>query len=147
MRRPRLIALVLAALAARAAVRAEAPDADTIAVVVGRESFVAEIDRDALRELYLRRQRLWPNGTAAVPVNLPPGSAPRETFSRLVLGRSVRDLVAYWNARYFEGIRPPVVLPSGAAVCAYVGAEPGAIGYLPASEVDETCRVVLRLSP
>ena len=136
--------LVLTALAAGAAARAEAP-VTNIAVVVGRQSFVGEIDRDGLRELYLRRQRLWPNGTAAVPVNLPPGSEPRETFSRLVLGRPVRDLVPYWNARYFEGIRPPIVLPSGAAVCAYVAVEPGAIGYLPSEEIVESCRVVLRL--
>ena len=120
-------------------------DADAIAVVVGRDSFIAGMDRDTLRELFLRRQRLWPNGTAAVPVNLPADHALRDRFSRLVLGRSVRDLVAYWNARYFEGVRPPIVLPSGSAVCAYVRVEPGAIGYLPMAEVDDGCRVLLRL--
>jgi hypothetical protein len=130
-----------------AAAGAEEPaESVAIAVVVGRESFVTEVTRDGLRELYLRRQRLWPNGTLAIPVNLPVGNSAREHFSKLVLGRSSRDLVTYWNGRYFDGIRPPIVLSSAAAVRAYVAAEPAAVGYLPATEVDETCRVLLTLS-
>ena len=141
------LGVVVTALMVGGDVRAQPSDAEAIAVVVGRESFIAGVDRDVLRELFLRRQRLWPNGTAAVPVNLPADHALRDRFSRLVLGRSVRDLVAYWNARYFEGVRPPIVLPSGSAVCAYVRVEPGAIGYLPITDVDDGCRVLLRLQP
>jgi hypothetical protein len=137
---------MLVVAAAVVAVRAE-PMAgpETIAVVVGRKSFVTDVTEDGLRELYLRRQRVWPNGSLAIPVNLPAGNELREEFSRIVLGRSSRDLVAYWNGRYFEGIRPPVVLPSAAAVRAYVAAEPAAVGYLPVAEVDDSCRVLLRL--
>jgi hypothetical protein len=40
---------------------------------------------------------------------------------------------------------PPTVLPSPAAVRVYVAAEPSAIGYVPISEVDETCRTLLVL--
>jgi hypothetical protein len=116
-----------------------------IAVIVGKASFVTSISRDELRELYLRRQRLWPNGARAVPINLPPDHPARQRFSQLVLGRSPNDLVAYWNARYFEGIMPPTVVPSPVAVRAYLTAEPAAIAYLPSSEVDDTCRVVLML--
>jgi ABC-type phosphate transport system substrate-binding protein len=123
---------------------AEGPGTNEIAVVVGRESFVRDISRDDLREIYLRRRRLWSNGTLAVPVNLPAGHPLRDGFSKKVLGRSVQDLVSYWNARYFEGIRPPIVLPSSAAVCAYVAAEPAAIGYVAAADADATCRIVLR---
>jgi hypothetical protein len=134
--------MAVLAAALRAAAEEAAP---AMAVVVGRDSFVRAISRDELRELYLRRQRLWPNGTLAVPINLPAGHVLRERFSELVLGRSTRDLVAYWSARYFEGIRPPIVLPSAAAVRGYVAAEPAAIGYLPAADVDDGCRVLLTL--
>jgi hypothetical protein len=146
-RRRHLSALAaLAALVAVAGSRAEESVANEIAVVVGRESSLREISRDELREIYLRRQRLWPNGTLVVPVNLPAGHPLRDGFSRKILGRSVQDLVSYWNARYFEGIRPPIVLPSSAAVCAYVAAEPAAIGYVAAADVDASCRVVMRFS-
>jgi hypothetical protein len=143
-----MAALVAAALlSAGAAVGERDATSPAIAVVVGKKSFVTAISRDELRELYLRRQRIWPNGTRAIPINLPADNAMRERFSKLVLGRSTRELVGYWNARYFEGITPPVVLPSPAAIRAYLANEPGAIAYLPVSEVDDTCRKLLELEP
>ncbi len=133
------------ALSADLGARAEEVPAPPIAVVVGSTSAVEQVSLDDLRELYLRRRRLWPDGRRAVPVNLPADSPVRERFSRLVLGRATRDLVAYWDTRYFEGITPPTVLPSPAAVRAYLAAEPTAIGYLPLADVDTTCRILLVL--
>jgi len=118
---------------------------EVIAVVVGKASVVTSVTRDELREVYLRRQRLWPNGARVIPINLPADDPARERFSQLVLRRSPNDLVSYWNARYFEGVSPPEVIRSPAVVRAYVAAEPDAIGYLPSSEVDDSCRVVLTL--
>ena len=68
----------------------------------------------------------------------------RSRFSVLVLGRRVDDLLTYWNARWFEGITPPPVLATPAAVCAFVSAEPAAIGYVPADDTGE-CRTLLLL--
>ena len=116
-----------------------------IAVIVGKGSFVPAVSVDDLRELSLRRSRLWPNGQRAIPINLPPGNPARERFSQRVLGRSTQDLVSYWDARYFEGIAPPLVLQSPAAIRTYLAAEPAAIAYVPAEEVDETCRTLLVL--
>ncbi len=116
-----------------------------IAVVVGRSSTIQEVSKDVLRDVYLRRQRVWPDGTRVIPVNLSPGNPVRERFSQLVLGRSTAELVSYWNARYFEGIMPPAVLPSPAAIRAYVNAQPGAIAYMPAEDVDDSCRSLLLL--
>ena len=124
---------------------AEETAAPPIAVIVGRRSFVTAVSVDDLRELYLRRRRVWPNGERAIPINLPADQPLRDRFSRLVLGRATPELAPYWNARYFEGITPPTVLPSPAAVRVYVAAEPAAIGYVPASEVDDTCRTLLVL--
>jgi len=127
--------------------RTAEPDASSLAVVVGATSSVQRVTLDELRELYMRRQRLWADGSRAIPVNLPPGSAWRELFSQRVLGRSPRDLVSYWNARYFEGITPPPVLPSISAVRAYLASEPGAIAYLPADTVGDELRVLLKIEP
>ena len=116
-----------------------------IAIVVGRDSPVRTMTRDTLREIFLRRQRVWPDGSPVIPINLPPASMVRDEFSRLVLGRSTQDTVAYWNGRYFEGIVPPQVLPSAAAIRGFLAAEPGAVAYLPLSEVDDSCRTLLVL--
>jgi len=117
-----------------------------VAVVVGRESVISDVTLDSLRELYLRRQRVWPSGERALPVNLPADDPLRASFSSRVLGRSPEALASYWRRLYFEGVRPPLVLKSARAVCAYVGVEPGAIGYVRADEVDPAaCRVLLVL--
>lgn len=118
----------------------------SIAIVVGAKSSIRGVTMDTLRELYLRRQRLWLDGERAVPVNLPADSALRGVFSRRVLGRLPEDLVTYWRRMYFDGIRPPLVLKTPQAVCAYVAVESAAIGYVRTDDVDqESCRVLLVL--
>jgi hypothetical protein len=122
------------------------PARGQIAVVVGRWSDVREVGIDALREIYLRRQRVWPSGRRVMPVNLPADDPLRDAFSRRVLGRETRDLVGYWNRRYLDGVQPPLVLKTPQAVCAYLAVEADAIGYVPTGEVDHAaCRVLLVL--
>jgi hypothetical protein len=147
VRSARLIALVLAAvLLADEAPAAETGQPGTIAVVVGRASRIEGVTLDVLRDLYLRRIRVWPDGSRVLPVNLPADAPLRETFSKRVLGRPPRELASYWNRRWFEGIQPPLVLRTPEAVCAYVGVEPNAIGYVPLADVDRTaCRALLVL--
>jgi hypothetical protein len=132
-------------LAVDRSVAADEPAPLAIAVIVGAKSTVTRVSLDDLREVYLRRRRLWPDGSRAIPINLPPDHPARERFSKLVLGRATQDLSAYWEARYFEGITPPAVLQSPAAIRAYLAAEPTAIGYVPLADVDDTCRTLLVL--
>ena len=138
-------AFAAAALLAASIVATRVGAEPKIAVIVGEKSVVDRVTVDDLREIYLQRTRLWPNGTRAIPINLPADNAVRERFSRMVLGRSTQDLVPYWNARYFEGIAPPTVLPSPAAIRRYLAVEPRAIAYVPLEEVGETCRTLLVL--
>jgi hypothetical protein len=140
----RLGALAVLAVGVLAACRARAEDTAAIAVVVGQKSFVTQVSVDDLRELYLRRRRLWSGGQRAIPINLPPiilsASGSRRRSSAARPATSSRT-----GTRYFEGITPPAVLPSPAAIRAYLAAEPAAIGYVPVSEVDDTCRTLLVL--
>ena len=139
--------LVLLATGGSIAVEAESPDPIAIAIVVGSGSAIRGVSLDELRELYLRRQRLWKNGLPAMPVNLPADSPVRGAFSRRVLGRLPEDLESYWRRLYFEGVRPPLVLRTSQAVCAYVAVEASAIGYVRLREVDAaSCRVLFVLA-
>jgi hypothetical protein len=128
------------------AAAADRPHTDSIAVVVGAKSEIAEVTLDTLRELYLRRRRVWPDGSRVIPVNLPVDSDTRRRFSKRVLGRLPQDLSGYWDRMYFDGIQPPVVLRTSEAVCAYLAVEPKAIGYVRLDEVDRNgCRVLFVL--
>lgn len=143
-----IVVVTLALLGVVPSVRGagERDEGPPIAVVVGRSSDLRGVTVDDLREIYLRRRRVWPNGRRVIPVNLPPDHPLRDRFSRRVLGRATRDLVGYWNRRYLEGVQPPLVLKTPQAVCAYLAVEPDAIGYVPRAEADEAgCRVLLTL--
>jgi len=139
------MAFVVAA-APGVAARATAGETPALVVVVGKDSPIRAVTLDTVRDVFLRRQRLWPDGSRAMPVNLPADTPERRAFSERVLGRLPVELVDYWNRLYFDGIRPPLVLRSPDAVCAYVATEPAALAYVPAAAVDmASCRVVLEL--
>ena len=139
--------MLLVVLAGGRGTAAEGDAVGPIAVVVGTSSPIHDVTIDGLREVYLRRRRIWPDGSASLPVNLPADHPVRRAFSRRVLGRLPEELASHWGRLAFDGVRPPPVLQSAQAVCAYVAVEPSAIGYVPASAVDtSSCRVVFRIA-
>jgi len=135
-----LLVLVHATLVAGPAGAGDAP----LRVIVHPSRTDALAVPDVAR-IYLRKRRFWNDGTPIVPLNREPGSAARETFSRHVLGSDSARWAGYWNDAYFNGIFPPAVLSSSAAVKRYVANDPGAIGYVDPADVDDTVRVVLTL--
>ena len=148
MRVQRAVAALLLCILPNGQASAGEPPKPAIAVVVGVESPIRQVTVDTLRELYLRRQRLWATGERAIPVNLPADDPLRTAFSKRVLGRLPGDLEGYWLRLYREGVQPPLVLRTSQAVCAYVAVESAAIGYVHPDEVDaKSCRVLLVLSP
>jgi len=90
----------------------------------------AAVGLDEVRRIFLMRQRFWPSGATAHPVNLPASAALRERFSRATFGQSVKEMAPYWNERYFHGTRPPPTVASRAAVLLFVQRTPGGVGYV-----------------
>jgi len=121
---------------------AMAQDDGRLAVIVHPERR-AGLSVDEVAQIYLRRKRHWDDGETIVPLNLASGTPLRAEFSQRVLRQSEARLADYWNRRYFDGLMPPATLASTAAVRRYVAADPRAIGYVPAAEVDRSVRVIL----
>lgn len=114
-------------------------------VVVVHPERTASLDLADLRRIFLMQRRFWDDDSVIIPINREPGSAAREAFSLHVLGSHSSRLTSYWNERFFDGTFPPATLSSDAAVKRYVATERNAIGYLEASQVDSSVRVVLEL--
>ena len=91
---------------------------------------VDRIEQDELARIFLLKKTRWPDGRPIVPVNREAESRARQWFTRIVLGRSMRALIGYWNQMQFRGHMPPVVQESDAAVLGFVAHVPGAIGYV-----------------
>lgn len=133
-----------AALLALAIALAAPAVAEELAVIVHPER-EASLNLDELAQIYLKQRRRWPGGEVIVPVNRESESPVREWFSKAVLAQSPQRLALYWNRQYFQGVLPPATLASDEAVRRFVAGEKRAIGYIRASALDASVRVVLRL--
>ena len=118
--------------------------AEEIVMVVHPDRIVSLRTSDIV-QIFLKQRRFWRNGDAIVPVNRDAGSQAREDFTRAVFGVDARSQVNYWNREYFRGVLPPITLASDESVLRFVASDPRAVGYVPASLVDDTVRVAARL--
>jgi ABC-type phosphate transport system substrate-binding protein len=102
---------------------------------------------EEVAQIYLKQRRFWDDGAPVVAVNRNAGSQIRSAFTRRVFGDRARRLAIYWNRQYFQGVLPPATLASDEAVKRFVALEPNAIGYIRASQVDDSVSVLLYLDP
>jgi hypothetical protein len=111
---------------------ARAPAADFV-VVVNAANPQTALPAAEVSNLFLQKVHKWESGERVRPVDLPETSPARESFSKAIHGRPTAAVKAYWQRMIFSGIdAPPPEKPSAAEVLAYVRANPGAIGYVPA---------------
>ena len=145
----RLASLLSAALLSGATLWTAGLDAETptIAVVANKESRVASLSRDELRQIFQTKTTRLPDGTRSDPVNLPQGNEVRTSFDRAVLGMDPNQVARYWVDRKIRGGNgPPKRLPSSLLVVKHVARTPGGLGYVPASAVTSEVTVVARVN-
>jgi ABC-type phosphate transport system substrate-binding protein len=118
--------------------------AEEIVVIVHPERG-SRLDVEELARIYLKQRKHWRGGETIVPVNHESGSPVRAAFVSSVLAQTPQQLALYWNRQYFHGVLPPATLASDEAVKRFVASERRAIGYIRASALDSSVRVVLRL--
>jgi ABC-type phosphate transport system substrate-binding protein len=110
-------------------------------VVVGSGTAVEALDEDAIKRLFLGRESSLA-GRPLVLVMQKSGET-RARFDANVLGRPGAQLTSYWSKLVFTGkAKAPEEVTDDAAVKARVASTPGAIGYISASAVDSTVKVV-----
>jgi ABC-type phosphate transport system substrate-binding protein len=108
-------------------------------VIVNKANPVKTLSLLELRRIFMKQTRMWPHAESMVPVDWDATSPHREEFSRLVLERSVREMGDYWVQQgVTQGLTPPSTQRSTRAMLRFVASVPGAIGYVPAAEVDDT---------
>jgi ABC-type phosphate transport system substrate-binding protein len=122
---------------------AQIKQAPTFVVVVNKANPVTTLSVLELRRIFMKQTRMWSHAESMVPVDWDATSPHREEFSRLVLERTVREMGDYWVQQgVTQGLTPPSTQRSTRAMLRFVASVPGAIGYVPAAEVDDTVVVV-----
>ena len=117
-----------------------------VAVIVHPSSGVDSLSEDDVARLFLGKTKSFPNGNQAVPINQNEGSATRDKFNEAVCKKNASQYKAYWSQLVFTGKgTPPKEGGDDAAVKALVAATPNAIGYVDASAVDASVKVVFKV--
>ena len=118
-----------------------------LVVIVNARSGVAAMTRNEIVHIFLGRNRLFFSGQEAVPVDLQGDHPLRAQFYRLLVGKELAEIDAYWSRQRFTGgVSPPVRLHGSEEVLDWVANRPGAIGFAELSRTDARVRVVHNLS-
>ena len=122
--------------------RAEARGQDVVAVVSAR-SPVTALNPAQVADIFLGKTTRFPDGTQAVPIDQTEESALREKFYAQFTGKSPAQVKAHWAKIIFTGRgQPPRQAASSAEVKKLVTENPQAIGYIDASQVDSSVRIL-----
>lgn len=120
---------------------------EVLAVIVNKANPASSLSQNELRPIFQTTKKAWGNGEDAIPINLPEDSQLRNDFDQAVLGLDPERVARYWTDRKVRGgARPPVRVPNTAAVLRAVATKPGAVGYVRLSEVNNSVKVVAKIS-
>jgi ABC-type phosphate transport system substrate-binding protein len=115
-----------------------------VLVVVSAKSSVSRLSASQVAKIFLAKSNSFPDGSPAVPLDQPEGSAIRNEFYLKVTGKDAAQLKAYWAKIIFSGDgQPPRLLNGDEAVKRAVARDENAIGYINRSALDDSVKVVL----
>lgn len=125
--------VVLAGLGISAGrVRAEDPGA--FKVIVHPSNPATQISRLKVGEIFLKKDKRWPDGQTAVPVEPSIKSPVRARFDQEIFGKPVIAISAYWQQMIFGGKGvPPPEKSTDSEVVGFVRETAGAVGYVSAN--------------
>jgi ABC-type phosphate transport system substrate-binding protein len=127
----------------QSATAARAASAEEFKVIVHPQNPLAVVDREFLRDAFLKKATNWPDGHTIRPIDLAGKLPARERFLELVLRKTSSQLRSYWTQRIFSGLDvPPPEADSAEAAIRYVLHNPGAVAYVPASVDTDGAKVV-----
>lgn len=112
-------------------------------VIVNKSNPITSLPVTELQRVFRKQTRMWRHGESMVPVDWDATSEVRQEFSRLVMGRSVREMADFWIQQSItQGLAPPSTQKSARAILRFVASVPGAISYVPPGEADESVKII-----
>jgi phosphate transport system substrate-binding protein len=150
-RRNRILALLVAVLLLQArpygaagAKPATTPGGENLAIIVNQSNPIDDLSLKELRTVFLGERSHWPNGRRITLVMMDQGLVERNAVLRDVCHMSETEFGRHFLQGLFTGevFVSPKTLSTPTGVRKFVFNVPGAIGYVRASDVDETVKVI-----
>ena len=121
--------------------------AEPFKLVAHADTVATSLTRREVAGIFSGKISKWPDGSRVVPVDQSATSTVRAIFSREVLGKSVDEVLRFWQEVVFSGRGlPPKVRGSDQGVLEFVTGTPGTLAYVSADTPSDKVRV-LRLDP
>lgn len=115
-----------------------------VVVIVNKSTPIEKLDPSQATQIFLKQVQTWSDGTVIQPVDLTSDSSMRADFYSKVTGRSIAQVRSYWARQAFTGQGfPPRELATVEDVKKFVGATPGAIGYVDRKSAEGATKIVL----
>ncbi len=144
LNRARPLAAAVYLFAAAAPVPATAQQAGGVAIVVNRETQVRDLSLEQLRRVFLADQQFWADGSRITLLVRAPQAYERDVVLNRIYRMDEDSFRKYWVGKMFRAEVPagPKIVYSAGMAKELVTAIPGAITFMPASEVDGSVRVL-----
>ena len=142
---PPLVVVLCVVLTSHSVVHASRNNlSQSLAIVVNRSNPIDNLSFGELRKIFLGERSHWPNGHRIAVVMLNYGQPERQTVLRLVYRMDEDGYQDHVLRGMFRGdvFVAPKTLASPQILRKFVFNAPGAIGYLRASDVDDSVKVV-----
>jgi ABC-type phosphate transport system substrate-binding protein len=122
----------------------QAGPSTSLAIVVNTSNPVQDLSFVELRRIFLGERSHWPNRRRITLVMMEPGEPERREVLHDICRMSEDEFRRHFLQRLFTGeaIVSPKTLASPAGVRKFVFNVPGAIGYVRASDVDSSVKIV-----
>lgn len=118
-----------------------------LAIIGHPDDTIGTLDTQNVRKLFLGERKSFPNGYHATPFNHTAGSPDRKEFFTLVLNMPETTHKRHWKRKIAVGAgNSPAELGSHSEVLKSIANTPGSIGYIDASKVDDTVKVLFTIS-
>jgi len=119
--------------------------ADDVAVIVNKANLaVGALTMTQLRKIVLGQESKWPDGKKIAVLMTSGGQAERESTLKTVCGMSETDFTLHFMHASFNGasVDPPKAFGSGLLVRQAVAAAATAVGFIRASQLDDSVKVI-----
>lgn len=138
MRRPTFIIFIAALLISTLAY------AEEVAVIVNKENATDEVSFKELVKIFKQEKQHWEDGKKIYLIMQETGSPEKKVVLKEIYKMTDEELKKFWLAKMFRGEISsfPKVLGSNEAVKRFVSEVPNAIGFIDASFVDESVKVL-----
>lgn len=105
--------------------------AQDVTIIVNEQNPINEISQTQIQNLFLKKNRQWPNGQAVRFFDRRDDSAERKHFLRQYIKKTSRDIELYWiGQKLYSGNSAPIQVSTDSMMVSMVSRFPGAIGYV-----------------